>query len=138
MISRLITTEYESMHCPMLFNITAKPEVVESINKLGGYNFSYPRVAIVDGTRDPWRQATPHKLGLPERKSTTEEPFILLDYGVHHWDENGLKSKPSEPGLPPVAVEEVQKEEVAFVKAWVKEFAEQKQSKQVYEGSLEL
>ncbi|KAH7323015.1 serine carboxypeptidase S28-domain-containing protein [Stachybotrys elegans] len=138
MISRVITTDFESMHCPMLFNITAKPEIVDSINKLGGFNFSYPRVAIVDGTRDPWRQATPHKLGLPERKSTTEEPFILLDYGVHHWDENGLKAEPSEPGLPPAAVEETQKEEAAFVKAWLKEFAEQKQSSQIYEGSLEL
>ncbi|GAB1311468.1 hypothetical protein MFIFM68171_01678 [Madurella fahalii] len=121
LISRLIDIEYLSVVCREAFNITA-PAQVERINKHGGVHISYPRLAHVDGEWDPWRHASPHRIGLPERENTVSEPFILIDDAVHHWDENGLFSNETTPELPPKAVAEAQRAEVHFVKAWVKEW----------------
>ncbi|KAK4197175.1 putative serine protease [Triangularia verruculosa] len=121
LISRLINIEYSSTVCREAFNITT-PSQVERINKHGGVNISYPRLAHVDGEWDPWRAASPHRIGLPERESTVSEPFILIEKGVHHWDENGLFPNETRPGLPPKPVAEAQKAEAAFVKAWVQEW----------------
>ncbi|KAF4982773.1 hypothetical protein FZEAL_1674 [Fusarium zealandicum] len=125
LISRLIDLEYSTIHCREGFNIT-KPPNVESINKLGGLNFSFPRVAFIDGAVDPWRAATPHRIGLPPRESTTSEPFILIEHGVHHWDENGLKPNSTSTGLPPPSVAKAQEEIVNFVKAWLEDWAIEK------------
>ena len=121
LISRLIDIPFLSTVCREAFNITT-PSQVERINKHGGVNISYPRLAHVDGEWDPWRAASPHRIGLPERESTVSEPFILIDRGVHHWDENGLFPNETTSKLPPKAVKHAQKEEVAFVKEWVKEW----------------
>lgn len=126
LISRTITLEFASSHCSRVFNITTPPNV-DIINKWGGFNFSYPRVAIIDGEQDPWRAATPHADGLPKRKSTTSEPFILVNWGVHHWDEFGLPEDVSIPGLPPPQVIDVQHKEIEFVKAWLEEWEKPKQ-----------
>ncbi|GJN73751.1 hypothetical protein PLICBS_007834 [Purpureocillium lilacinum] len=122
MISRALTYEYSTTSCRRLFNITAHPDV-DAVNKYGGFNFSYPRVALINGAQDPWRAATGHAIGRPGRQSTTEEPFILVDWAVHHWDENGLKDPAqARPGFPPKQIVDVQAEEVRFVKAWLQEF----------------
>jgi hypothetical protein len=99
---------------------------VDSINKHGSFDISYPRLAIIDGEADPWRGATPHKIGLPERKSTINEPFLLIKNGVHHWDENGLFDNETTRGLPPSPVKNVQRAEVDFVKAWMDEWNREK------------
>ncbi|KAM0219296.1 hypothetical protein ACHAQD_006512 [Fusarium lateritium] len=125
MVSRLIDVEYSTIPCREEFNITTPPNV-ESINKLGGWNFSYPRVAFIDGEYDPWRAATPHKIGLPPRESTASEPYILIPYGVHHWDENGLDPKSTEIGLPPPAVAKAQHDIIDFTKAWLEEWDKEK------------
>ncbi|SCV58863.1 related to serine protease [Fusarium fujikuroi] len=125
LVSRLIDVEYSTIPCRKQFNITAEPDV-ESINKLGGWNFSYPRVAFIDGEYDPWRAATPHAIGLAPRKSTASEPFILIPYGVHHWDENGLDPNATEIGLPPPAVAKAQQDIVDFTKAWLEEYDKEK------------
>ncbi|TQN69703.1 putative extracellular serine carboxypeptidase, partial [Colletotrichum shisoi] len=122
LISRVIDVEYSSIYCREAFNIT-KPPNVDAINKHGGFDFSYPRVAIVDGEADPWRAATPHKIGL-NRKSTTSEPFLLIELGVHHWDENGVKPKDVTSHFPPASIKKVQAQEVEFVTAWMKEWEE--------------
>ncbi|KAJ6438849.1 extracelular serine carboxypeptidase [Purpureocillium lavendulum] len=122
MISRAFTYEYSTIMCRSLFNITKHPDV-GVVNKYGGFNFSYPRVALINGAQDPWRSCTGHAIGRPGRESTTEEPFMLIDWAVHHWDENGL-SDPSQarPGFPPKQIADAQSEEVRFVKAWLKDF----------------
>ncbi|PHH86727.1 hypothetical protein CDD83_9830 [Cordyceps sp. RAO-2017] len=125
MVSRAITLEYASILCPLHFNITTRPDV-ESINKLGGFDIRYPRIAFVDGAQDPWRQAGPHAIGQPDRASTASEPFILIDPGVHHWDENGLANETeADRGLPPKQVADAQEKEVEFVKAWLQEWDEE-------------
>jgi hypothetical protein len=50
-VSRLLTPEYFSLVCKFNFGITEKPGV-QSINKYSGFNFSYPRLAIVGGEQD--------------------------------------------------------------------------------------
>lgn len=123
-LSRAVTLKYASAICERVFNITTPPDT-DAINRFGGYNFSYPRVAIIGGKQDPWRAATPHKIGINEsRKSTTSEPFLLIDYGVHCWDIKDIPESDYEPGYPPQQIVDVHDQEVAFVKAWLEEFNE--------------
>lgn len=128
LISRVIDVEYVGGYCSDAFGIKTPPNV-DAINKLGGTNFSYPRVAIIDGKQDPWRAATPHAEGTAARVSTTEQPYILLDPAVHHWDEYGLSQAEKAAGLPPKNIVDVQRQEVNFVKAWVKEWKDQHKGK---------
>ncbi|KAL8688605.1 MAG: hypothetical protein Q9218_005525 [Villophora microphyllina] len=128
LVSRLLTLEYNSLVCKYAFNITTPPDT-DAINKYGGWNISYDRLAIVDGEQDPWRGASPHSLQAPDggnRTSTTERPFLLIEGAVHHWDENGLFPNETTAELPPAPVKEVQADEVAFVKAWLAEFDAEK------------
>ncbi|KAL0935583.1 serine carboxypeptidase s28 [Colletotrichum truncatum] len=122
LISRLIDLDFTTRICRKAFNITTLPNV-DTINKYGGYNFSYPRVAIIDGEADPWRQATPNKIGLPRPESTLDEPNLVIGGGaVHHWDENGIFKNETTCKLPPRPVKEAQAFEVEFVKAWLQEW----------------
>ncbi|KAL3293618.1 serine carboxypeptidase s28 [Colletotrichum asianum] len=124
LISRLIDLNYTTQICRKAFNVTTLPDV-EAINKYGAYNFSYPRVAIIDGESDPWRQATPNKIGLPRPDSTITEPNLVIGGGaVHHWDENGLFKNETTADLPPEPVKEAQAFEVEFVTAWLNEWKE--------------
>ncbi|KAL4944377.1 hypothetical protein BDV06DRAFT_233383 [Aspergillus oleicola] len=130
LISRLIDLEYTSSFCSSSFGIETLPDV-ERINKHGSFNFSYPRVAIIGGAADPWRDATPHATGLEGRESTDEEPFILssikaehvwdgIEGAVHHWDQNGLSEEQIEEGAkPPREIVELQDEIVRFVGVWL-------------------
>ncbi|OAA53079.1 serine carboxypeptidase S28 [Cordyceps fumosorosea ARSEF 2679] len=125
-LSRAVTLDYAAGGCQQSFGVAGPPNV-DSINKLGGVNFSYPRVAVIDGKQDPWRAATPHRIGEnADRQSTTEQPFILIDPATHHWDEDDVPASQYKPGYPPKQIVDVHDQEVAFVKAWVKEFHDSK------------
>jgi Serine carboxypeptidase S28 len=143
LISGLIDLPYASQHCSQIFNITTSPNVTAT-NKHGGVNFSFPRVAIIDGLTDPWRPVTPHADKARSRKSTDEEPFILMDAAeeeiwdgmrgaVHHWDANGLWQDDGSVGVRiskvPRVVEETQKEILRFVRVWIEQFWEDKGQK---------
>ncbi|KAI9372351.1 serine carboxypeptidase S28-domain-containing protein [Aspergillus egyptiacus] len=133
LLSRLIDLNYTSSFCAIDFGISTPPNVTE-VNKHGGFHFSYPRVAIIGGAADPWRDATPHAEGLPPRKSTDSEPFILVDIpaehvwdgiagAVHHWDQNGLSEDELEDGKrPPREIKELQVEIARFVGEWLGEW----------------
>ncbi|GKT74229.1 serine carboxypeptidase S28 [Colletotrichum tofieldiae] len=124
LISRLIDIDFTTRICRKAFNITTPPDV-DAINKYGGYNFSYPRVAIIDGEADPWRAASPNKIGLARPESTTEEPNLVIAGGaVHHWDENGIFKNETTAELPPLPVKEAQDLEVRVVRAWLEEWKE--------------
>ncbi len=128
LVSRLLDMEYLSVPCRDAFNISAAPDV-ESVNKYGSYDIHYARLGIIDGEADPWRAATPHALsaGNDNRPNTETEPFLLIGGGaVHHWDEYGLLPNETTAELPPRDVQRVQAEEMAFVEAWVSEWAEEK------------
>lgn len=126
LMSRLVDLDYATLWCQEAFGIPAAPDR-DSINRYGGFSFSHSRLAFVDGSHDPWRQAGVHAIGVNEdRQSTDDEPFILIDGGVHHWDEYGPKVNATGSWLPPAPVAEAQQEEVRFVKLWLEEYAQEK------------
>ena len=94
--SRLMDLEYLTSICRYAFNITKPPDTA-IINKYGGFNISYPRLALIGGQADPWRPSTPlATLDKPDRlntTSTTSQPVILIEGAVHHWDEVSIQSK---------------------------------------------
>ncbi|ETN42605.1 uncharacterized protein HMPREF1541_01762 [Cyphellophora europaea CBS 101466] len=125
LIPRILDLEYLTSVCRYAFNITTSPDL-ESVNQYGGFNISYPRLAIVGGETDPWRPASPlATLDVADRlndSSTVDQPLILIEGAVHHWDENGLFSNETTPDLPPPAVANAQAEIAQFVQAWLMEW----------------
>ena len=91
-VSRLLTVEYLTAVCRFAFNITEPPNV-EDINQYGGFNITYPRLAQIGGEVDVWRPASPlatrDEPTVLNHTSTVQEPIILIEGAVHHWDENG-------------------------------------------------
>ena len=100
------------------------PPNINAINKYGGYDIAYDRLAFVDGEVDPWRGVSPHAPeAKPRETSTIQQPFILIEDAVHHWDENGVfENETLAAGLPPKSVAEAQAQEVEFVRAWLAEW----------------
>jgi len=129
-MSRTVTLDANKRACRAAFNLSGDP-AVERINRHGGLELRYPRLAYVDGEADPWRQAGPHAAQARQRRrpSTTSEPFILIEGGVHHWDSNGLFPNQTTPDLPPPAVKKAQAAEIAFVRAWLEEWKAEKGSR---------
>lgn len=125
LISRLITVEYEAEVCRLAFNLTGVADV-EAINKHGGYNITYPRLAHIGGQADPWRPVTPlATMDVPDvlnMTSTASEPHILIEGAVHHWDENGLFANQTTASLPPAPVKNAQAMEVKIIEGWLKEW----------------
>ncbi|KAK4549922.1 hypothetical protein LTR36_005223 [Oleoguttula mirabilis] len=147
-ISRLLDIPYEMLVCNYAFNITA-PADVEAINKYGGYDIAYDRLAIIGGEWDPWRPATPqaYGYGAKNRTSTINEPDILIPKAVHHvslqlgcvsahqvgssanglqWDENGIFGNQTNSTFPPQTIQKTQSEERHFVHAWMEEWREER------------
>jgi hypothetical protein len=121
LISRLIDLEYSSIICREAFNITTSPNT-NAVNKYGGWDAAYERLAFIDGQADPWIEATPHSSHVEGRASTASQPFILIEGAVHHWDENGLFLNETTTSLPPQPVAQVQKSENQFVNEWMQEW----------------
>ena len=90
LVPRTVDLEFQTSVCRYAFNISSPPDL-ESVNQYGGFNISYPRLAIVGGEVDPWRPASPlATLDVPDRlndSSTIDQPVILIEGGVHHWEE---------------------------------------------------
>lgn len=123
-VSRLITLEYSALPCVYSFNITTLPDV-DRVNKHGGYNISYPRLATVGGAADPWRPVTPLAANVADRlneTSTASEPIILISDGVHHWDENGIFANETTATLPPPPIVAAQTELHQAVQEWMIEW----------------
>ncbi|BGP42000.1 hypothetical protein JCM10449v2_005997 [Rhodotorula kratochvilovae] len=127
LVSRLLTPDYTGKICRRAFppgklnRVPASPNVT-AINQWGSFDLSYPRLAFVDGSEDPWLYATPHSPNAPhpQRKDTLRKPFKLIKGGVHHWDENGLAPGRTEP--PEIA--KIHAAEVEFVQSWMREWKE--------------
>lgn len=117
LISRTLDVDYLTFFCRAQFNITT-PADTDKVNKYGGYNIDYERLAHIGGNADPWRPATP--LWYPEsRNSSTEHPWHLISWGVHHWEENGIFPNETTPLLPPPQVVYAQQFLKNFVVDWV-------------------
>jgi hypothetical protein len=75
-----------------------------------------------DGDSDPWRPATPQSDYAVKRKSSLNKPVYMIEDAVHHFDENGLLDSAMEPKR----IRAIHKKEIEFVKAWLREWDEQK------------
>lgn len=137
LVSRTNNLAWNSIICVEAFNITTPPNV-DAINKYGSFDLSYPRLAMIDGEQDPWRPATAHaspfNTTAHNRTDTISEPFILIDGGVHHWDENGLFMNETTSDLPPAPVKKTQTKELQFVVAWMYEWEHHKLTAQYSEN----
>ncbi|PYI25969.1 hypothetical protein BP00DRAFT_328847, partial [Aspergillus indologenus CBS 114.80] len=136
LVSRLLTPGFWVDMCNTTYGITTPPDT-DRINRYGGFEFSYPRVAHIGGVADPWKEASPFATGVPVRNSTAEEPMILIrvpaeevydgmEGGVHHWDQNGVfgveEHWEGKRVVPPKGVREVQGEVIGFVGGWLGEW----------------
>lgn len=126
LVSRLVSIPYNMLPCNYAFNITGPPDT-DRVNKYGGFNISYPRLAIIGGEADPWRAASPlATLNVPDRlnvTSTVDQPIILIQGAVHHWDENGLFANETTADLPPAPVRDAQIEIAQAVQSWMAEWS---------------
>ncbi|CRG83506.1 hypothetical protein PISL3812_00857 [Talaromyces islandicus] len=130
-VSRVITLPYQTRTCKD-FGVTSPPDT-ERINRYGGLNFTYPRLAAIGGFADPWRDASPLAQELyPLRNSTDDEPVIQIDLpaedvydglrgAVHHWELNGATTDTFPAGLPPKGVTDAWDEIIRFVGVWLKD-----------------
>ena len=115
-VSNRLTLPHTSSYCERDYGIVERPHI-EDINKLGDFDTHFPRLAFIDGSADPWREATPHSSRARMRKDTLSQPSILIKGGTHHWDENGWENYTSEPKL----IRRVHEEAIAFVTSWLDE-----------------
>lgn len=136
LISRILDLEYENSYCESEFGITTPPNIT-AINKYGGFDISYPRLAIINGLADVWREATPAADGARPRESTISEPWIVIDNqpedvwdglrgAGHHWEANGIFANQTQEKQPPKAIAEAQADIVQFVGSWIEEWRNSK------------
>ncbi|KAF2993244.1 hypothetical protein E8E13_000343 [Curvularia kusanoi] len=129
LISRVIDLKAENSYCKSEFGLPPSPNITQ-INQYGGFNISYPRLAIVNGLADVWREATP-AAGTRSRPSTVSEPWIVIDDppedvwdGVrgagHHWEANGATA--TQTPRPPKAIASAQADIASFVGSWIQEW----------------
>jgi len=132
LVSRLITPSHYSKMCPLAFppspdgkhTIPPTPEI-NKINSYGDFELHHTRLAFIDGDMDPWLYATPHSPLAQGRESTVQEPFLLINGGRHHYDENGYKNRSAEP----LEIQEIHRKEIGFVKSWLAEWREELEAK---------
>lgn len=82
-VSRMIDLKYSTIMCREAYNLHGEADV-SRINKWGGFDIEYPRLAIIDGDADPWVEATPHATGARPRRDSLDKPFILIPGAIHH------------------------------------------------------
>lgn len=130
LISRVLDLKFTNRYCESRFGITTPPNVTQ-VNQYGGFNISYPRLAIINGLADGWREASPAADTARPRPSTVSEPWIVIDNppedvwdglrgAGHHWEANGVSA--SETPKPPKAIAAAQADIVSFVGTWIQEW----------------
>lgn len=98
------------------------------MNKYGGFNMSYPRLAISTGQFDWYRTIGPLAEFLedgspnPRARSngTVNEPQIIIEGGYHEWDFPGVFA--NESIKVPRVVKDAKAREIAAVQTWLKEW----------------
>lgn len=130
MASRYLTVDYYLAQCQATYN---KNPVLDRFNKYGGFNLSYPRLAISTGQLDWFRTVGPLAEYLPggagpydrpnprvKSNGTTDQPQIIIQGGYHEWDFPGVFA--NESITVPKVVTDAKSREVEAVKAWLVEW----------------
>jgi len=131
--SRLLTIDRELESCRQIYNLGKnwQPDL-SYYERFGGFNLSYPRLAISIGQADIWRGATPlaeyisYDQPNPRAKSTgtMSEPQIIIQGGSHEWDLPSVFPNETTSTVPPQVVQEAHQREIAVFKAWLDEWRE--------------
>ena len=130
--SRLLNVSWEIEDCRQTYNLSASWQGPDSqrYNKYGGFNMSYPRLAISTGEWDVYRSIGPLaaeiSCGVPnprlQSQGTKDEPQTVITEGGHEWDLQGVLPKEKGPGVPPKQVVTAKNREIETVKRWLEEW----------------
>ncbi|KDE05232.1 hypothetical protein MVLG_04367 [Microbotryum lychnidis-dioicae p1A1 Lamole] len=118
LVSKRINLKFVSEVCHLAFppgKLVSMPKTpqIKRIEEYGGFAMQGSRLAIIDGSEDPWLYATRHSPHAKKRPDTLSGPYKLIEGGVHHWDENGR------PKGEPKIIREIHAEEIKFVGYWI-------------------
>lgn len=96
-------------------------------NSHGNFSIDMPRLALVNGQFDPWREVSAHSelyANGGTRPNSLERPTILIPDGIHHDDEYGVV--PGTNVTKPWRVQHVQDQLIAAVKSWLADWEKEK------------
>ncbi|PQE06585.1 extracelular serine carboxypeptidase protein [Rutstroemia sp. NJR-2017a BVV2] len=122
LISRVLQPDYTQQWCTWAFppgEYNALPPVVNTTlwNQYGGFNFSAPRLAFIDGASDVWLDLCYHSNNATSpRVSSDLHPEYLITGAGHHWDSYGIKNISAEP----LFIQQAHLWEIRTVKKWLK------------------
>jgi hypothetical protein len=129
----MLNVSWEIENCRQIYNLSSSYTGPESQrwNKYGGFNMSYPRLAISTGQWDFYRSDTPlasdlFDYGVPnprvQSQGTKDEPQIIIAKGGHEWDLQGVSPDQLKPGVPPQQVIDAKNREIETVQRWLQEW----------------
>ncbi|KIW00140.1 uncharacterized protein PV09_08318 [Verruconis gallopava] len=120
LILRVLQADYTQQWCTWAFppgeynRIPDSPDL-SYYRKYGDFNLSAPRLALIDGDVDVWRDLCYHSSEAPVRYGENQ---YLIAGGGHHWDSYGILDIEAEPDY----IREAHKWEIRMVKKWLNEF----------------
>ena len=91
-------------------------------NKYGSSNISAPRLALIDGSVDPWLDLCYHDESSPPRSSSDLNPEYLITGAGHHWDSYGILDI----GAEPLFIQQAHLWEIKTVQKWLRTFEQWK------------
>ncbi|RMD40690.1 hypothetical protein DV735_g4430, partial [Chaetothyriales sp. CBS 134920] len=124
LLSRAIDLNYTQQWCTWAFpEGPLSPQAVPSpdgpnltwYNKYGDFNISAPRLALIDGGSDVWRDVCYHGHNASTRYGENQ---FLITGGGHHWDSYGILNISAEPDF----IRAAHQWEVRQVLTWLDEW----------------
>ncbi|KIW15908.1 hypothetical protein PV08_05958 [Exophiala spinifera] len=139
LLSRAIDLDYTQQWCTWAFPPgPLSPQAVPSpdgpdltwYNKYGGFDISAPRLALIDGGSDVWRDVCYH--GHNASRPRHGENQMLITGAGHHWDSYGILNVSAEPDF----IRAAHEWEIRRVETWLKEWDETKGSRRTKRDEL--
>lgn len=120
LISRVLQVDYTQQWCTWAFprgldNSIPRTPNLEWYNRYGDFDISAPRLALIDGNVDVWKDVCYHSDEAPLRYGENQ---YLIAGGGHHWDSDGILNLAAEPDY----IREAHEWEIRRVKAWLQEW----------------
>jgi hypothetical protein len=120
LISHVLQVEYTQQWCTWAFphgvhnSIPSTPNL-RWYNRYGDFDISAPRLALIDGDVDVWKDVCYHSSEAPLRYG--ENQYLIAGAG-HHWDSYGILDLRAEPDQ----IRAAHEWEVRRVKEWLQEW----------------
>ncbi|KIW82846.1 hypothetical protein Z517_02089 [Fonsecaea pedrosoi CBS 271.37] len=124
LLSRVIGLDYTQQWCTWAFPPgPLSPQAVPSpdgpnltwYNNYGDFNISAPRLALIDGGSDVWRDVCYHGRNASIRYGPNQ---MLITGGGHHWDSSGILNISAEPDFIKAAHEWEIRQVVGWLDEW--------------------